>query len=237
LDSPWPQLRAAVSAFLRHSQSGYEEQLRTRAGYDPVLRDQLAAQVEVAARRAYPWLDRDPRPFPTEEKAAPTLVLDRMASRLAEFHTRADQLRGAISDLRRDPDHDRSYLAALRQELSTINQRIADYFDAFKMPAGKGNRSTSAVVGPHPDSELGHYFWCGQNLAENHFVYAGFKCEACGAAVMRTKRAISLGAGRLAITFSCHCASLSADPLTIRKLIIDPEQWAAVIEAIKERYE
>ena len=56
-ESPWPHLYGTILAFCRHQLSGYD-QLCTEEN-----RETLQAQIETAARKAYPWLrsDIDPR--------------------------------------------------------------------------------------------------------------------------------------------------------------------------------
>jgi hypothetical protein len=57
--SPWPLVRGAILALLRHRLSDYDQQLRLRCEHDPKFRDELVVQVAAAAFRKYPWLGKE----------------------------------------------------------------------------------------------------------------------------------------------------------------------------------
>jgi hypothetical protein len=120
--SPWPLVRNAVLSFLRHSQSQYDERLRTRAERDQEFRDALASQVSAAAYKKYPWLRDDPRPFPESEVESP-LPFDSLEKELAHLHSLRDQLVSAISDLKRQGNH-RDQIAALEAVLEETRHDI-----------------------------------------------------------------------------------------------------------------
>ncbi len=208
--SPWPELHAAVLRFLRHQLTDYDEELRHRCR-DKVYRDQLAAAVTQAAHRQYTWLriDRDPRPFQQEESH--DLLFDQLAKTLAQLHTARDHIESAIRTLKRTaPDH-KAELQRLQKELTLIKEEISYRYSLLtnEVPSPDFSR---AVFFRHSPSLVGSYLFAGHKLAESHTRYAGFRCQFCHLAVMRSKRALPLGQGRLAVVYSCGCQSYALEP-------------------------
>jgi hypothetical protein len=76
---PWADLQGLILAHLRHRYTQYEADLA--AGED---REFLHRQIAADAFYAYPWLRKDPRPFPVDP---PRRVLDEAAAHLATLTT------------------------------------------------------------------------------------------------------------------------------------------------------
>jgi hypothetical protein len=60
---PWAELQGLLLAYIRHRYTDYEARLA--AGED---RETLQEEIRLASFRAYPWLNRDPRPFPARNR-------------------------------------------------------------------------------------------------------------------------------------------------------------------------
>jgi hypothetical protein len=119
--APWPQVRTAIFAFLRHQLSDFDEQLRVRYERDQALRDELVRQVNEAAFRKYPWLANDPRPFPEFDESG--LLLDNVAKQLADLHSLRQHLSSAIRDLKR-MGNQRGQIAELQEKAAKADAKI-----------------------------------------------------------------------------------------------------------------
>ena len=212
--SPWPLIRGALLAFLRHQHSLYNERLRARCEYDKDFRDTLAAQIAAAAFRKYPWLGQDdPRPFP-EPVSQPELPMDEISSRLADLHSHRDQLLSALRDLRRESAC-KAMLDALQSEIEEVTADIDRAYNFLSMPKIKsssdGGGLVRAIVRVHEADQLGEYvFYATKQPSPNHLKYLGFHCSRCGASVMRLKQTVAFGQGfERMVVQSCHCMFLA----------------------------
>jgi hypothetical protein len=213
-DSPWPLIRGAVLAFLRHQQSDYHERLRARCEYDKEFRDTLASQIAAAAFRKYPWLGvDDPRPF-QESGDKPGLPFNEVSKSLANLHEIRDQLISAICDLQREGNH-RVAIAALQIELEETRKKIDRFYRFLTAPkirkSETGGDLTRAFLRVHAPDELGKYVFCtSKSPSPNHLKYLGFRCPRCNASVVRLKQAIAFGQGygRMVVQ-SCHCLTFA----------------------------
>jgi hypothetical protein len=228
--APWPVIRGAVRAFLRHTQTDYDDRLRCRCEHDPVYRDQLADQIALAAKRKYPWLDNDPRPFP-EEEPGDSLIFDRMAKHLADLHGLRDQMLSASRDLRRsggEPDHVR----ALRSEVDEVNRRIRRLYSFLAAPktAEEGTAGRALALN-RSDGPREYFFHSDSELPPNRIDYTGIRCPRCQASVAQRKGFVSLGQGydRMVI-WSCFCLTYLVYVIPKRRVRpITVERWAQLV--------
>jgi hypothetical protein len=204
--SPWPLVRGAVLALLRHQCTDFDERLRARCEYDAEFRDALASQVAAAAFKKYRWLREDPRPF-VEEPRESALPFDLISKRLADLHGLRDHLLSAIRDLKRLGNH-HAEIAALQEKLGKTRAEIEKRFSFLTEPRvvtdslGKKSRTITLF---HDEDEIGGYFFhTDKEITPNRIEYLGFRCAHCQARVARWKQIISLGQGFRCVVFSCH---------------------------------
>jgi hypothetical protein len=190
LTAPWESLREIVINFVRHRLTDYDA--RRIAGED---RDQLRQQIRTATLGRYRWLARDPRPFPKEK---PLALLDRIAADLAEWHQHEYSLLELLPRIGDPQDK-----AKIHKQLSVARARIAELANILKP------RITDSYVIPafRVNPTQGDYYWCGFILYPNSLTNCGFRCPRCEAAVCRTKQTRSIGQGKRATLYSCHCIS------------------------------
>jgi hypothetical protein len=231
--SPWPLVRGAVLAFLRHSQTDFDAKLRARCEHDPAYRDELAKQIEQAAYRKYPWLRTDPRPFPPPAEAE-GLFLDKLASQLTNLHTVREHLQSAINDLRRKGDAAaQDQLSFLREEATVVSQEISRLYGMLTRP--KTGRDSvghySHFFALSRPEEQAYYFFSAQPLAASRLDYVGVKCPRCGASVAQRKQLINLGQGHNRVrVWSCHCLTYSAhQPPRMRLEPISLAYWTKLV--------
>jgi hypothetical protein len=210
--SPWPVLRGAVLAFLRHNLSAYDEHLRTRCEHDPKFRDELAAQVAAAAYRKYPWLGKDdPRPFLEPEDDSPSQLFTEIARDLAHDHGVRDQLYSAIRDLKRQGKL--AQVAALKTTLTQIEKRIERSYKTLTGPKYSHDTHGSQSRGwsfPHLSEEMSRYYFLDDRVVTpNRYDYQGFRCPECNAPVVRLKQPVNFGQGWRMIVYSCFCHTLA----------------------------
>jgi hypothetical protein len=230
--SPWPLLRTALLAYLRHNLSGYDERLRTRYEHDPKYRDELAAQVAAAAYRKYRWLRDDPRPFPEQPDDSQPRLFTELARNLAHYHSSRDHLTSAIRDLKREGKQ--AQVAELQRTLAKIEQRIADNYAILTGPKysyGLSGEGESRAFGfPHLPEEMGHYFFFDNRpITPNRYHYLGFRCPQCGVPVVKYKQRVDFGQGFRMIVHSCHCHTTACvcPPPTHTIAPMTAQKWAA----------
>jgi hypothetical protein len=233
--SPWPKMRRAVLAFLRHQLSDYDSRLCARCEHDQAYRDELAEQIAEAACREYPWLNSDPRPFSAAESQDDVPLLDSFAKELSNLISIRNHLASAIKDLKRTGCAGEQ-LGALQQEMTRIDHQIRELYGFLTKP----KTGTDAVGGysrsftlSRENKERQYYFYTSVPLPTYRIDYVGVKCPRCGASVARAKQLISLGQGynRVAV-WSCHCLTYAAhQPLRVRLEPITAAQWASAVQA------
>jgi hypothetical protein len=222
--APWPLIRGAVLAFLRHNLTDYDDRLRRRCEHDPAYRDALASQIAQAALRKYPWLDNDPRPFP--EAAEDSLLLDTVAKHMEQLHSLRDQMLSAARDLRRSggsPQH----IAGLQREAAGVAEQIRQAYDFLIAPkiSADGTATRSLVI----ERTNGAYFFHSKGeLPLNRIHFVGFTCPRCQASVAQRKGFISLGQGYdRVVVWSCHCLTFCVyQPPRARVAPMTLEHWA-----------
>ena len=226
--SPWPSVKGAVLAFLRHRLSAYDDRLRGE--YNQELRDELATEVAQAALRRYPWLGKDdPRPFPEQEKGSPTPVFTTIARDLAHYHSVRDHLTSAIRDLKREGRH--LQVKALQNNLASLETRIARCYGILAGPkhTREGDRGQSrGFAVPHLPQEMGHYWFLDDRVATpNRYHFLGFRCQECNAPVVQLKQPVDFGQGWKMLVASCYCHTLAvACPPAGRRLKpVTAKQW------------
>jgi hypothetical protein len=226
--SPWPLLRGALLAFLRHRTSNYEERLRGE--YNQELRDLLADEIARSALRKYPWIAKDdPRPFAEEEEdQAPIFTV--MARDLAHDHGIRDQLVSAIGDLKREGGK-HAQIKTLQKTLATIERRIEQNYQILSGPKyshdTQGSQSRAFMV-PHLPEEIGnYYFFDHRPVTPNRYHYQGFRCQQCNALVVQLKQPVNFGQGFLMVVSSCFCHTLAAvcPPAGRRLKPLTVESW------------
>jgi len=232
--APWPLVRGAVLAFLRHQLTDYDSQLRARCEHDPAYRDELARTVQEAAYRKYRWLGSDPRPF-TEPPGDDTLFLDGLAKELANLRTLREHLKSAARDLRRS-SAPKDQISALEDEAARVTHRIERMYGIFTEPKftqeADGNYGHSFVLSRPEQRE--YYFFHARPLPPNRLNYIAVKCPRCQASVAQRKGLIDLGQtyNRVAV-WSCHCLTYATYvPPRWRPEPITPEEWANLLEAL-----
>jgi hypothetical protein len=229
--SPWPVIRGAVHAFLRHSLADYDDRLRARCEHDPVYRDRLAGQIALAAKRKYPWLDNDPRPFPEEEKSP---FFDRIAKHLADLRGLRDQMLSASRDLARSggaSDH----VFALRREVDEVNKQIQRAYSFLTTPETKSDADGTfgrALILPRLEGPREYFFHSERELPPNRIDFVGFRCSRCGASVARRKGLVALGQGfDRTVIWSCFCLTYSVfQPPKAHVVPMTPEKWTQLGE-------
>src|SRR5262249_53590601 len=131
--SPWPKMRRAVLAFLRHQLSDYDSRLCARCEHDQVYRDELVEQIAEAACRKYTWLNSDPRPFPVAESQDDVPLLDSFAKESSNLISIRNHLASAIKDLKRTGCAGEQ-LGALQQEMTRIDHQIRELYGFLTKP-------------------------------------------------------------------------------------------------------
>jgi hypothetical protein len=227
-EAPWPVIRGAVHAFLRHNLTDYDDRLRVRCEHDPVYRDQLAGQIAQAAARKYPWLDNDPRPFPEEEEDRNSPIFDRFAKRLSDLCSLRDQMLSASRDLRRsggEPDHVR----ALRGEVEEVNRQIQRMYSFLTKPKTAEEGTAGRVLAmDRSDGPRKYFFHSDRELPPNRIDYTGVRCPRCQASVAQRKGFVSLGQGYdRVVIWSCHCLTVGVYVIPRRRVSpMTLEKWA-----------
>jgi hypothetical protein len=198
--SDWPVLCRTIHKFIRHRLTDYEAQLA--AGYNPVLREKLVAEIERAACQKYPWLrpDRDLRSDACEvqKPAKPQLLYNRGAAKLADLYTQKNRVIGAIAELRRKGDRELQQ-QELRQQLTKIEEEILRgqillkpmYDDSCSFPK-------IYLLGTLEVGKCLQFFGT-RKLSPNHLASEDFACPSCGERIWRSKRPIDLGQGKSAV--------------------------------------
>jgi len=209
--SPWPLVRGAVLAFLRHRLSAYDDRLRGE--YNHELRDELATEIARAAYRRYPWIAKDdPRPFPEPKDDGQSQLFTELARDLARDHSTRDHLVSAIRDLKREGKL--AQVAALQTALAKIERRIGHSYRILTEPKYLHDASGSSSRGygfPHHDEQMGHYYFLDDRaVTPNRYDYLGFYCPQCDARVVRHKQPINFGQGFKMIVHSCYCTTQAA---------------------------
>jgi predicted RNA-binding Zn-ribbon protein involved in translation (DUF1610 family) len=210
--SPWPLVRGAILAFLRHLHSDYDERLRVRCERDPKFRDDLAAQVAAAAYQSYLWLGKDdPRPFPESEQDSMTLPFDVISKSLSNSCTIRDQTISAIRDLKRQGNH-KHEIAALENGLQKNNRDIERQYSFLSSPKilpEQGKTRYFLQVHKQDDVDPHYHFCSNKEVTPNRIEYIGFRCPRCGVSVARWKQIVPLGQGYRCVTFACHCLTVA----------------------------
>jgi hypothetical protein len=208
--SPWPLLRGAVLAFLRHRFSTYDDRLRGE--YDQELRDKLVSELARAVYRKYPWIAKDdPRPFAEEEEDKVPLFTV-LARDLAHDHGMRDHLVSAIRDLKCEGNK-QAQIKALQNTLATIEQRIEQSYATLTGPKylhdERGNASR-AFSFPHLPEEMDrYYFFEDKAIVPNRYHFLGFRCPQCSTPVVRLKQPANWGQGFRMLVYSCFCHTLA----------------------------
>jgi hypothetical protein len=225
--APWPLVRGAVLAFLRHQLTDYDSQLRARCEHDPAYRDELAKAIEQGARRQYPWLDSDPRPF-TEPPGDDTLLLDGMAKELANLRTLREHFKSAAHDLRRS-GAPKDQISELEAEAAGVSRQIERMYGMLVEPkvSPDGNYGHAFILA-RPGEDR-YYFHDARPLPPNRLIYLGFKCPRCQASVVQRKGFIDFGQTyNRVVVWSCHCLTYAVyQPPRHKAAPITPEDWAS----------
>jgi hypothetical protein len=210
--SPWPLVRGAVLAFLRHQQSNYHDRLRGE--YDQELRDSLATELTQAAYRRYPWIGKDdPRPFTGQpEDGHPAQLFTEIARDLAHYHGVRDHLSSAIRDLKREGNK-QAQIKTLQDTLAEVEKRIARSYELLTGPKylhGEHGGQSRGFGFPHLPEEMGHYyFFDDRAVTPNRYHYQGFRCPQCNAPVVRLKQPVNFGQGFRMLVYSCFCHTMA----------------------------
>lgn len=206
--TPWPRIKGAILAFLRHQQTSYNSKLLERCERDPELRDSLAREISASAHLRYPWLGKDdPRPFPVPEDARPAQLFTELARDLAHDHTVRDQLHSAIRDLKREGKL--AQVEALKVTLAGVEQRIKRSYEILTSPK-YGDQSSRTFDVSHAPEEMGrYYFFDDRQPTPNRYHFVGFRCKECSAPVVRLKQPMDFGQGWRMVIHSCFCRSLA----------------------------
>jgi hypothetical protein len=218
---PWSQIVSLVLDHAWHRYTNYDERLAR--GED---RGALRRSITGAIYHAYPWLERDPRPFPAEPKR---LVFDDCAAQLEEPHCLVNELdellrAPALASIRPMMRETRGRYHALISELTRYltRPRIDEQ--------GVWLSACATLTGAD-------YDWMGHTQpAANMISYAGFQCSHCRQGVYRTKRPLSLGQGQKAIIYSCRCVVVFLPQCPPGKKIvpITLEFWAQRVRKASE---
>src|SRR6267142_2598887 len=214
---PWPEIVPVIYAFVRHELTNYDAELRvqTEGAYDEEKRNRLVAQVTARARAAFPWLRRDPRPFPQEKKS---LELDETARRLADLRTLEYHIKQVLSETR-----DRERRKELKEKLGNTRQRIANLTSAFDSSPPPSDRHIWVLS--RKTQTGAEYDWFGYRFHLNHLELFGFTCPLCGASVMETKRAFPFGQGQKRFFDSCYCVCIA----TGKFIRLTSKRWGEIL--------
>jgi hypothetical protein len=209
--SPWPLVRGAVLAFLRHRCSQYDDRLRGE--HNQALRDSLAVEIAREAYRRYPWIAQDdPRPFaePQDDTAAP--LFTELARDLAHDHGLRDHLSSAIRDLQRGGNK-QARIETLQKALAKIEKRIERNYEILTgpkyLPDAHGGQSRGFSFSRLPE-EMGQYcFFDSRVITPNRYHFLGFRCPQCNAPVVQLKQPVNFGQGFRMVVSSCFCRTLA----------------------------
>ena len=201
--SPWEAIVPVIFAFVRHELTNYDEELRreTEGARDEEKRNRLASRVASRVRKAYPWITKDPRPFPPRERA---LELDATARQLANLRTYEYHLKAVLKDVR-EPKRRKE----LRGDLELCRAKIARLTASFTLPPPP--TKDHIRVYSRPTETEGDYDWFGYSFHLNYLEYTGFTCPLCKASVMTTKRAFPFGQGQKRVFLSCYCICVATE--------------------------
>jgi hypothetical protein len=233
--APWPLVRGAVLAFLRHQLTDYDNQLLARCGHDPAYRDELARTVQEAAYRKYPWLRDDPRPFSSAESQKGELFFDALAKQLADLHSLRAHLASAATDLRRKGDAPKEHLSVLQDETTRVARQIEELYKFLTKPKtgrdADGDYSRSLTLS-RKGKEQEYYFYHARPLPAYRLDYIGVKCPRCDASVARAKELLNLGQGyNRVVVWSCHCVTyLAYQAPRMRLAPVTLVHWARLIQ-------
>jgi hypothetical protein len=232
--SPWPLLRGAVLAFLRHQQSDYHDRLCGE--HNQELRDSLASELARAAFRRYLWLSQDdPRPFAEPQDDTPAQLFTELARDLAHDHGVRDQLSSAIRDLNREGNK-QAQIETLQNVLAKIEKRIERNYEILTGPkySGDAHGGESRAFGfPHLPEEMGQYFFLDDRVVTpNRYHFLGFRCQKCSALVVRLKQPANFGQGFRMLVYSCFCHTLACvcPPAGGRIAPLTLEDWEYISE-------
>jgi hypothetical protein len=207
---PWPELQGLILSHLRHRYTSYEADLA--AGAD---RDLLHRNITADALYAYPWLRKDPRPFPADP---PRRLLDEAAAHLA---TLTDLKHGLLEALP-SPGGRTTSRETIKEMLARIEGEIAELTTLLTQQRiredGVIGSYRRVLVAGEPD-------WLGHALKPNHLDTAGFRCPGCSATIYRTKRPVLIGQGKKAVVLFCHCLvyflpevnGMKVEPMTVSR--------------------
>lgn len=236
--SPWPHVRGAILAFLRHRCTDFDERLRARCEHDQAFRDSLASQVTKAAFRKYSWLGQDdPRPFPaSDDDGSPARIFDEFSRGLADAHGVRDALRSAIRDLKRE-GRPRAQIEALEIELAKVEDRISfgfEFLTAPKQVSDAQGKSARAFPWKHsPNLGPAYFFFECRAATPNRLHYLGFRCPQCQVTVARLKQTVDFGQSyRRMVVFSCYCMTYSVVCPTEGPRLLTPmtlEKWETTL--------
>jgi hypothetical protein len=233
--APWASIRGAVLAFLRHNLTDYDERLRVRCERDEAYRDDLAEQIAQVALRRYPWLTKDPRPFPKSEDS---LFLDAAAKELASLHSIHDHLFSAIKDLKRT-GNSQGQITALQRMAASVKERIRQIYSFLIAPkiSADGDHSRALLM-PRTDRR-DYYFFSEQVPPPNRLVYTGFQCPRCNASVARRKQTIAWGQGYdRVLVWSCHCLTYSVYKPPGRSIApMMAEDWGQFVQRTESEFQ
>jgi hypothetical protein len=209
--SPWPLLRRAILAFLRHQTSNYEERLSGE--FNKELRDELATALARSAHLKYPWLGKDdPRPFPPAEDDSPSKPFNELARDLAHDHGVRNHLTSAIRDLKRQGDK-QLWIKVLQESLVKTEQRIQRDFSMLAGPKHLQDAAGGSSCGyrfPHLPEKMDRYDFCdGRTITPNRYDFLGFCCSQCRARVAKLKQPIDFGQGWRVLVYSCFCKTVA----------------------------
>jgi len=202
-ESPWQVIVPVIYAFIRHELTNYDEELRslTEGTYNEEKRNALAARIAGRARKAFPWLKKDPRPFPEPERG---LELDTVARQLANLRT-VEYHVGQVLAETIEPKREKE----LREKLESVREGIARLTSSVDRSPPPSERHVRVYSRPTESGE--DYDWFGHSFHENYLLFAGLTCPACGAAVLASKRAVAFGQGQKRFFVSCHCLCVATE--------------------------
>jgi hypothetical protein len=218
---PWAELQGLILSHLRHRYTDYEAALAR--GED---RDLLHRAITADAFYAYPWLRRDPRPFPVDP---PRLALDEAAAHLATL----TDLKHGLLEARGSPGG-RTYREKIREMLGRVETNIKELNTILTQQRVRED----SVMGIYRRVLTpGDYDWLGHSLRPNHLAYAGFKCPGCGEGVYLSKRAIAIGQGQRAVVHSCVCVTHFTPDSTQKLEPMTFEKWSGYVNRLRTEKE